>query len=72
MKLAELEPLQVFELDGVQYECVEVYPGGRIAVCYELDAEGNYLPNGKNVDGSKAYVRRLISDIRFNRQHDIT
>lgn len=69
MILAELEPLQVFELDGVKYECIEVYPGGRIAACFELDAEGNYIPNGNNTE---AYKIRIVSDIRFNRQHDLT
>lgn len=68
MKLNELEPLQVFELDGKKYECIEVYLGGRIAACYELDAEGNYIPTG-NAD--KPYKIRLVSDIRFNEQNDM-
>lgn len=68
MKLADLEPLEVFELDGKKYECIEVYQGGRIAACYELDAKGNYIPTG---DTDKPYKVRLVSDIRFNRQHDL-
>lgn len=67
MKLTDLEPLQTFELDGQKYECVEVYTGGRIAACYELDENGNYIPTGKPDD---PYKIRLVSDIRFNRQHE--
>jgi hypothetical protein len=64
MKLKNLEPLQTFELDGQKYECIEVYPGGRIAACYELDENGNYIPSGDS------YKIRLVSDIRFDRQHE--
>lgn len=67
MKLTDLEPLQPFELDGQKYECIEVYPGGRIAACYELDEDGKYIPTGKPDD---PYKIRLVSDIRFNRQHE--
>ncbi len=64
MKLKNLEPLQTFELDGQKYECIEVYPGGRIAACYELDESGNYIPSGDS------YKIHLVSDIRFDRQHE--
>lgn len=64
MKLKNLEPLQTFELDGQKYECIEVYPGGRIAACYELDENGNYIPY------EDSYKMRLVSDIRFDRQHE--
>ena len=67
MKLNDLEPLQIFELDGQKYECIEVYPGGRIAACYELDENGNYIPTG---DSDRPYKIRLISDIRFNRNFE--
>lgn len=63
MRLADLQPGQVFELEGKKYECVKVYPGGRIAVCYELDEKGNRI---LSEDGFK---KRLITDIRFNRQY---
>ena len=69
MRLSELEPLQTFELEGVGYECIEVYPSGRIAACFELDAEGKYIPTD-NPDNP--YKIRLVSDVRFNRQHDLT
>lgn len=64
MKLKNLEPLQTFELDGQKYECIEVYSGGRIAACYELDENGNYIPT------EDSYKIRLVSDIRFDRQHE--
>lgn len=67
MKLKDLEPLQTFELDGQKYECIGVYPGGRIANCYELDKSGDYIPTGKPDD---PYKIRLVSDIRFNRQFE--
>lgn len=67
MKLKDLEPLQTFDLDGQKYECIEVYPGGRIAACYELDKSGNYIPTD-NPD--RPYKIRLVSDIRFNRSFE--
>ena len=67
MKLKELNPLQRFELDGREYECIKVYPSGRIAACLELNKSGNYVPTG---DPGNPYKIRLVSDIRFNRRYE--
>lgn len=67
MRLKDLEPLQTFELDGQKYECVEVYPSGRIAACYELDENGKYVSTGNPDNPNKI---RLVSDVRFNRQFE--
>ncbi|CCZ08594.1 uncharacterized protein BN783_00531 [Odoribacter sp. CAG:788] len=66
MQLTDLTPPQIFELDGRKYECIRVYPGGRVASCYELNENGSYIETGKPED---PYKIRLVSDIRFNRQH---
>jgi len=65
MELKNLEPLETFELDGVEYEVIEVYPGGRIAACYELK-DGNYIETGKP---EEPYKIRLVSDVRYNRRY---
>lgn len=62
MKLYDLNPLDTFELGDVNYEVIEVYPGGRIALCFELDAAGEYIPREDNGE----FKTRLISDIRYN------
>lgn len=67
MRLKDLEPLQTFELDGQKYECIGVYPGGRIAACYELDEDGKCVPTGNPDNPNKI---RLVSDVRFNRQFE--
>lgn len=68
MRLSELEPLQVFELDGKKYECIRLYgPENRIAVCYELNEKGEYIPTGDLVE---PYKVRLVSDVRFNKQNE--
>ena len=68
MKFTDLEPLQVFTLDGKSYECIELYPAAVQPPATNWMTKGNYVPTG-NADNP--YKIRLVSDIRFNEQNDI-
>lgn len=69
MILSDLQPRQEFELGNEKFEVKKIYPGGRIAVCYELDEDWNRKAVDIPLLPEDTFIVRLVSDIRFNDQH---
>jgi hypothetical protein len=69
MILTDLQKGDTFELEGAHYEVDIISPSGRICLAYPLskDLKRQYDPADPIGD---AYLKNVISDTRFNREHE--